>query len=185
MPPRDSAFRSSCWGWPEPSSAGGDQKKMVFFLAPCLWLLAVEGLRSLAQRLPPAAAFAVPLLVLGLTVPGLIKTVKLCAWVKPKMEYREALVFVQGHRCEGDAVWNWCPELSAAYSDHVFCWPRTSRIDDPHDVYEATRSVNSGPLWVIAPDTAVEDMVRPLRSLPVRETLRRQFLGVKVLRFDY
>ena len=157
--------------------------RTIFFLAPCIWLLAVEGLLYVARRLPVAGALTVPLLVFGLLAPGIIKTAKLCVWVQPKMEYREALVYVHDHRCQQDAVWNWCPDLNTAYFDHVFSWPKDKTVNDPHDAYEAARVAVSCPLWVIAPDPAVEDMIRPLRALPV-QTLRRQFQGVKVLRFD-
>jgi 4-amino-4-deoxy-L-arabinose transferase-like glycosyltransferase len=157
--------------------------RTIFFLAPCVWLLAVEGVLQLGQSLPKARAAAIPLIILALMTPGILKSVKMCVRILPMMEYREALVFVHDHRGEGEAVWSWCQDLNSVYACHVFSWLPQGLETDPHDAVEATRAARDRPLWVVAPDGAVEDMTRPLRSLAVRQTLCRQFLGVKVLRF--
>ena len=157
--------------------------RTIFFLAPCVWLLAVEGLLDLAQRLPAAASFTVPLLVLGLLAPGLVENVRRCARVEPRMEYREALMFVQEHRSQDDAVWNWCPDLATVYFDHIFGWQPKPIINGSQYTPRATQEALAHPLWVIAPNNVIENMVGPLRVFPVQQTLCRQFYGVKVLRF--
>jgi hypothetical protein len=155
--------------------------RTLFFLAPCVWLLATEGLLFVAESVPQAR-IALPVLVLGLMAPGLASTVKFCYRVKPKMEYREALAYVHDQRGEDDAVWNWCTDLNAVYCNHIFPWQPAG--GDPADPDAAVHVAGSRPLWVISPDNRVDEMTDPLRSQSVRQTLCRQFLGVKVIRFD-
>jgi hypothetical protein len=155
--------------------------RTLFFLAPCVWLLATEGLLTVGECLPRARV-ALAVLVLGLMAPGLVSTVKFCYRVKPKMEYREALAYVHNQRRQDDAVWNWCTDLNAVYSEHIFPWQPAG--DDPADPDAAARIAGARPLWVISPDNRVDEMTDPLRLLSVRQTVCRQFLGVKVLRFD-
>jgi hypothetical protein len=158
--------------------------RTVFFLMPCFFLLAVEGLLYLRHRLPVVAAGAVSLLVMGMLAPGLINTAKSCVRVQPMMEYREALAFVESHRGPEDAVWNWCPELNKVYLEHIFQCPRKCTFDDPQDASGAVGVALLRPLWVIAPDNIIGSMVEPLGSLPIRPTMSQQFQGVKVLRFN-
>jgi Dolichyl-phosphate-mannose-protein mannosyltransferase len=157
--------------------------RTLFFLAPCVWLLAVEGLLFLAERLP-AARVLVPLLVVGLMVPGAASSVRFCLHVRPKMEYREAVTYVHEHRSGADAVWNWCTDLNAVYSEHIYPGWKQESAHDPGDPDGAARVAMSRPLWVIAPDNRVEEMTSSLHALPLRQTLGRQFFGVQVLRFD-
>jgi Dolichyl-phosphate-mannose-protein mannosyltransferase len=156
--------------------------RTIFFLAPCVWLLAVEGLLYLAEKLP-ATRIAVPFLVLGLMAPGLASTVKQCARVRPKMEYREALAYVHQRRGERDAVWNWCAELNSVYTEHIFPWPDVSRAADPADAADAARTALARPLWVVAPENRVDEMTDSLRPLPLEQSDFREFLGVRVFRF--
>jgi 4-amino-4-deoxy-L-arabinose transferase-like glycosyltransferase len=157
--------------------------RAIFFLAPCVWLAAVEGLLYLAERLPAGRAW-VPLAALGLMAPGLASVAKYCVGVRPKMEYREALAYVHARRRAGDAVWNWCPDLNVVYSEHVYpAWGRAG-AGDPGDPSAAARTVLARPLWVVAADDHVREMTDSLRPLPVRQTLCRDFLNVRVLRFD-
>jgi hypothetical protein len=158
--------------------------RAIFFLTPCVWLLAVEGLLYLTARLPSACAPAMALAVLGLMAPGVVHTAKYCARVMPLMAYREALVYEHEHRSEGDAVWNWCEDLHTVYTDHVFRWKENTDRNNPQDALQAGREALLHPLWVIAPDNLAERMIQPLQALPLRQTVCKQFLGLKVLRFE-
>jgi 4-amino-4-deoxy-L-arabinose transferase-like glycosyltransferase len=157
--------------------------RTLFFLAPCVWLATVEGLQYIAERWP-AARVVVPVLALGLMAPGVAAAVRFCVQVRPRMEYREALAYVHEHQDGADAVWNWCADLNAVYAEHIYpSWDRAD-ANDPTDSAGAVRAATSRPIWVIAPDNRVGEMTDPLRSLPLRQTLSRQFLGVQVVRFD-
>ncbi len=158
--------------------------RALFFLAPCVWLLAVVGILALTRRIPPPAATYVPLLVFGLLAPEWVNSLKLCAGVQPKMEYREALAFVQDARLDDDAVWGWCADLNATYFEYIFPDHFNPTLIGGSAPNDAARAAVARPLWIIAPNNKVEEMLDPLRSLPIRQTVCRQFRGVKVLRLD-
>ncbi len=158
--------------------------RAIFFLAPCVWLLAVDGLLHLTERMTGPAAAMVPLLVFGMMAPEWVNGLRLCARVQPKMEYREALAFVEDHRLNDDAVWGWCADLNATYFEHIFPCHINPTLTGASAPSEAARAAVARTLWIITPDSNVQEMLKPLQSLPIRQTLCRRFCGVQVLRFD-
>jgi hypothetical protein len=159
-------------------------ERTVFFLAPCIWLSACEGLMVLWRHLPIRGRLAIPVLVVGLMAPGLVSAAKHCLAVMPRMEYREALEFVEHNRARSDIVWGWCAELDATYYDHIFKLKQKPTIQSGLAQAPAIRSDSSCALWVVTADGGVERVRELTRRLSIQESCRRQFVGVTVLRYD-
>jgi hypothetical protein len=158
--------------------------RTVFFLVPCIWLSACEGLMVLEHRLPAAGRIAIPVLVIGLMAPGLVAGVERCLAIKPRMEYREALEFVEHHRARSDIVWAWCAELDVTYYDHIFHPKQKPRLKSGLAQAPTISADSSCTLWVVAADGAVGGVRELARRLSMQESRRRQFVGVTVLRYD-
>jgi hypothetical protein len=158
--------------------------RTAFFLAPCVWLLACEGLMVLRDRLPAFGRVAIQVLVIGLIAPGFVAGVERCLTIKPRMEYREALQFVELNRASSDIVWGWCAELDSTYYDHIFQLKQRPTIKSGLAQPPAIPSDWSGTLWVVAVDGAVEGVRQITHRPSIQESCRRQFAGVTVLRYD-
>ncbi len=155
--------------------------RLVFFLVPCLWLLAARGIDVLTVRLSVRLAW------LGWTLPALL-LVPTLLWagqrfiaVVPRCQFREAFAYVEAHRKQGDFLWVSHPQVYEVYQGYT---PHLSAYSSPEVVEQAVRASR---LWMIcavagsrerytAPDT-----VARVRATSCVVLDRRRFRGLEVV----
>ncbi len=155
--------------------------RLVFFLLPCVWLLAARGIRVLARRLPVRRRWLVRALPVVLLVPAMLWAGRLLIVVTPRCQFREAFAYVEQQRCAEDAVWVSHPQVYEVYHGRP---PVLSAYSPPEVVEQAART---GRLWMIcavagarerptAPETAAR-----MRASSSRVLDRRRFKGLEVI----
>jgi hypothetical protein len=117
--------------------------RLLFFLVPCLWLLAARGIEVLMRRLSVHRAWVGWILPAALLVPSLLWAGDWLIEVTPRCQFREAFAYVEAHRQRGDVVWVSHPQVYEVYRGHA---PTLSAYSSPARVELAARN---GRLWMV------------------------------------
>jgi hypothetical protein len=155
--------------------------RLLFFLVPCVWLLAGRGLGVLIRRLPARRACLGWVLPVALLIPAIFWAGRLLVVVTPRCQFREAFAYVEQQRAPGDALWVSHPQVYEVYHGRA---PDFGAYSPPEMVERAARA---GRLWMVcavagsrerptAPETVIR--VRAARCAPLR---RRRFRGLEVV----
>jgi hypothetical protein len=155
--------------------------RLLFFLVPCVWLLAGCGLGVLIHRLPARRAWLGRVLPVTLLIPAIIWAGRLLVGVTPRCQFREAFAYVEQQRAPGDALWVSHPQVYEVYHGHT---PDLSAYSPPEMVERAARA---GRLWMVCAvagsrerPTAPETVLR-VRAAPCAPLSRRRFRGLEVV----
>jgi hypothetical protein len=158
--------------------------RLLFFAAPCLWLLAAQGAVAIGERLRIDRRFAwagLALLAIPLA-PGFVQRVKDLGPVSPKAEFRQAFEYVQLNGRPGDSLWMEYPQVHEVYfgKDGAVFGP----LDQPEDVRKAAQS---GRLWMIfspvAPATFPE-VFEKVQTAPCLLSDRADVVGLNIVLYE-
>jgi hypothetical protein len=154
--------------------------RLLFFLLPCLWLLAARGIGVLIGLPPARRIWPAPVLPAVLLIPAALWAGRLLVMVTPRCQFREAFVHVEAHREPGDAVWVSHPQVYEVYHGRT---PVLSAYSAPETVARAARA---GRLWMICAIAGsherptAPDVVARVRAGPCVPLSRRRFKGLEV-----
>ncbi|HEY7424108.1 MAG TPA: glycosyltransferase family 39 protein [Gemmataceae bacterium] len=155
--------------------------RLLFFLVPCVWLLAGRGLGVLIHRLPARRAWLGWILPVALLIPVTLWAGRLFFKVTPRCQFREAFAYVERQRIPGDALWVSHPQVYEVYHGHA---PDLSAYSPPEMVEQTARV---GRLWMVCAvagsrerPTAPETVGR-VRASPCAPLNRRCFRGLEVV----
>src|SRR5262249_21996800 len=79
--------------------------RLLFFLVPCVWLLAARGISVLARRIRARLAWAGWVLPAALLIPAALWAGRHLVMVTPRCQFREAFAYVEKQRAPGDVLW--------------------------------------------------------------------------------
>jgi hypothetical protein len=155
--------------------------RLMFFLVPCLWLLAARGIDELTRRLSVRLAWVGWSLPAMLLAPTLLWAGQRFIAVIPRCQFREAFAYVEARRKQGDVLWVSHPQVYEVYHGRA---PYLSAYSSPEVVERAARM---GRLWMVcavagsrerytAPDT-----VARVKSSSCVVLERRRFRGLEVV----
>lgn len=157
--------------------------RLIFFLVPCLWLLASRALAVLVRRLPNRTAWLGWLLPNVLLLPALLMAGQQALVVTPRCEFREAFAYVESRLQQGDVLWVSHPQVYEVYRNRV---PKLSAYSSTQRVERAARS---GRLWMVCAVagsreryTAAETVARVKAAGTVVD--RRRFRGLEVVLYS-
>ncbi len=117
--------------------------RLLFFLVPCMWLLAARGIDVLTRRLFVRMVWLRWLLPIALLIPALLWAGRLLIEVTPRCQFREAFAYVEAHRKPGDVLWVSHPQVYEVYYGRA---PTLSAYSTPARVEQAARA---GRLWMV------------------------------------
>jgi hypothetical protein len=155
--------------------------RLLFFLVPCIWLLAARGIGVLLHRLPVRVARRGWILPAVLLVPAALWAGRLLLVVTPRCQFREAFAYVETHRQPGDVLWVSHPQVYEVYHGRA---PDLDAYSPPAIVEQAARS---GRLWMVCAVAGSQE--RPTASATVARVRaascatvdRRRFKGLEVV----
>jgi len=154
--------------------------RLVFFLVPCMWLLAARGIGTLVRYLPAhrmRLAWALPVVLL---IPAALWAGRLFLVVTPRCQFREAFAYVEQHRGAADRVWVSHPQVYEVYYGEK---PILSPYSSPRMVEQAAYT---GRLWMICAVAGsrerltAPEMVARVRAATCKVLDRRRFKGLEV-----
>ncbi len=153
--------------------------RLLFFLTPCMWLLAARGIVVLARRLPVRRRRLAWLLPAVLLIPAALWAGRLFIVVTPRCQFREAFAYVERHRQPGDVLWVSHPQVYEVYYSRP---PDLDAYSPPETVEHAVRT---GRLWMVCAvagerRTAAETVAR-VRAGPCMALECRRFKGLEVV----
>jgi hypothetical protein len=153
--------------------------RLLFFLVPCLWLLAAQGIVVLTGALQAHGLRRAGCLPLVLMIPSLLWAGRFLLHVTPRCQFREAFAFVHEHCSAGDPIWVSHPQVYEVYYDHP---PQLSAYS-PVEV--VARAAGQGRLWMIGAVAGTHE--RPTAPATVARieaacvpVLCQRFRGLKV-----
>lgn len=155
--------------------------RLLFFLTPCVWLLAARGIGSLARRLSVRWArwsWVAPIIVL---MPGLMWAGRLLMQVTPRCQFREAFAYVESQRQPGEVLWVSHPQVYEVYHGRA---PDLSAYSSPVVVERAART---GRLWMVCAVAGSHERytatatVERVKAAPCLPLVRRRFRGLEVV----
>lgn len=155
--------------------------RLLFFLVPCLWLLAVRGIDVLTRRLFVRMVWPRWVLPMALLIPALLWAGRLLTLVTPRCQFREAFAYVEAHRKPGDAVWVSHPQVYEVYHG---CTPDLSAYSAPEQVEQAARTRR---LWMVCAVAGsrerytAADTVERVKVSSCVVCDRRRFRGLEVV----
>jgi hypothetical protein len=175
--------------------------RLLFFLTPCVWLLAARGIAVLVQRLPvhrrvyflsPSPLVGegvgagnaifwglIRLLPIVLLIPAALWAGRLFIAVTPRCQFREGFAHVEAHRQPGDVLWVSHPQVYEVYYGRP---PDLDAYSPPEVVEGAART---GRLWMVCAVAGerltAADMVARVRAAPCLVLERRRFKGLEVV----
>jgi hypothetical protein len=155
--------------------------RLLFFLVPCLWLLAARGIGVLTRRLSARRAWLGWSLPMALLIPALLWAGRLLVGVTPRCQFREAFAYVEQHRTPGDVLWVSHPQVYEVYHGHA---PDLSAYSPPELVELAART---GRLWMVCVVAGsherytAADTVRRVKAASCITIDRRRFRGLEVV----
>jgi hypothetical protein len=117
--------------------------RTLFFLAPCVWLLAAYGIESLDRRLR-ARRMAALILAAALLLPGVIRMSKYLVLPIRSSQFREAFQFAHDRWRPGDIIWVSHAEVYQAYYGMQVPVLRGGQLA------ELQKAARSGRVWMIA-----------------------------------
>jgi hypothetical protein len=154
--------------------------RLLFFLVPCLWLLAARGIDALTRRLPFRLTRLAWCLPAALLAPALLWAGQRLLVVIPRCQFREAFAYVEAHRKPGDFLWVSHPQVYEVYHGRP---PHLSAYSSPAQVEQAARA---GRLWMVCAVagsreryTASETVARVKAASCVFD--RKRFRGLEVV----
>jgi len=157
--------------------------RTIFFLAPCVWCLAMAGFWDCWQRLAHGwRALLAPALLAVMLAVSFIKLAKDGLQPLARAEFREALCYVHDHREPGDQALFWCSDINRVYFGHVFANVENDCLGE--DAQSVAARLGNCRLWIVAPTIGVDAVTAPFRRLPMREAVHRSYWGLEVIRFD-
>jgi hypothetical protein len=157
--------------------------RLLFFLTPCLWLLAARGIGALTRRLSVRWTRLGWIAPVVLIVPALAWSGRLLVSVTPRCQFREAFAFVEGQRQRGESLWVSHPQVYEVYRG------RASDLSaySPPDVVEQTARRRR--LWMVCAVagsheryTAGDTVARVKAAC--RPVVRQRFRGVEVVLYE-
>ncbi len=155
--------------------------RLLFFLTPCLWLLAARGLGALVRRLPSRWARVGWIAPVVLLVPALGWAGRLLVQVTPRCQFREAFAFVEQNTQKGDVLWVSHPQVFEVYRGAT---PDLSAYSPPELVERTARTQR---LWMVCAVagsreryTAAETVAR-VKDVAGRPLIHRRFRGLEVV----
>jgi hypothetical protein len=155
--------------------------RLLFFLVPCVWLLAARGIAAVVGWLPVRVARPtgiVPLVLLG---PALLWAGHFLREVTPRCQFREAFAYVAARRAAGDVVWVSHPQVYEVYHGQA---PDLSAYSSPEAVERAARSRR---LWMVCAVAGTRqrytaaDLVARVKAGPYTVLDCRRFRGLEVI----
>jgi hypothetical protein len=155
--------------------------RLLFFLVPCLWLLAARGIEVLMRRLPVRSAWLGWLVPAALLAPSLLWAGEWLTVVTPRCQFREAFAYVEAHRQPGDVVWVSHPQVYEVYHGHA---PTLSAYSSPSRVELAARN---GRLWMVCAVAGsrerytAADTVARVKTASCAVIDRRRYRGLDVV----
>jgi hypothetical protein len=117
--------------------------RLLFFLVPCLWLLAARGVAALSRRLPARLAPAAVALPAVLLAPEALSVAQTFVAATPRAQFREAFAHVRRRRAAGDALWVSHPQVYEVYHGTP---PPLGAYSPAEDV---ERRARAGRLWLV------------------------------------
>jgi hypothetical protein len=155
--------------------------RLVFFLLPCVWVLAARGIEVLRRHLSVRSAWLSWGLPTILLAPALLWAGQRFIVVTPRCQFREAFAYVEARRQPRDVLWVSHPQVYEVYQGRT---PDLSAYSSPARVEQAART---GRLWMICAVagsheryTAAET-VRRVKAAPCAILDRRRFRGLEVV----
>lgn len=155
--------------------------RLVFFLVPCVWLLAARGITALIQRCPRRMTWLVRLAPIALLIPAALWAGRFLISVTPRCQFREAFAYVEQQRRAGDVLWVSHPQVYEVY------YGRRPELSGYAPATKVERAARTGRLWMVCAvagsrqrPTAPETVAR-LRALTCRVLARRRFKGLEVV----
>jgi hypothetical protein len=155
--------------------------RLLFFLVPCLWLLAARGIGVLSRRLSMRTAWLGWVLPIVLLLPALLWAGRLLIGVIPRCQFREAFAYVEQHRTTGDVLWVSHPQVYEVYHGRA---PDLSSYSPPEIVEQTAQT---GRLWMVCAVagsheryTAAETVAR-VKAAACITFDRRRFRGLEVV----
>ncbi|HTU92113.1 MAG TPA: glycosyltransferase family 39 protein, partial [Gemmataceae bacterium] len=155
--------------------------RLLFFLVPCLWLLAARGIDVLSRRLSVRRAWLGWILPIALLIPALLWAGRLLVVVTPRCQFREAFAYVEAHRKPGDVLWVSHPQVYEVYHGRE---PDLSAYSELAQVEQAART---GRIWMVCAVagsheryTAAETVAR-MKAAPCVVLDRLRFRGLEVV----
>jgi hypothetical protein len=155
--------------------------RLLFFLVPCLWLLAARGIEVLMRRLSLGRAWLGWLLPMVLLAPSLLWAGEWLLVVTPRCQFREAFDYVEAHRQSGDVLWVSHPQVYEVYRGHA---PTLSAYSSPSRVEEVAQN---GRLWMVCAIAGsrerytAADTVARMKAASCAVIDRRRFRGLDVV----
>lgn len=155
--------------------------RLLFFLVPCLWLLAARGIHAAMQKLPMRRASLSWILPMALLIPELLSAGRLFIGVTPRCQFREAFVYVEAQRQSGDVLWVSHPQVYEVYHGRA---PDLSAYSPPEVVAQTARTRR---LWMICAVAGsherytAADTVASVKAIAPAVFDRRRFRGLEVV----
>jgi 4-amino-4-deoxy-L-arabinose transferase-like glycosyltransferase len=154
--------------------------RLLFFLVPCVWLLAARGVGVLIRRLSTRLAWTGWVLPAALLVPAALWAGRLLVVVTPRCQFREAFAYVERQRAPGDVLWVSHPQVYEVYHGRA---PDLNAYSPPEMVERAART---GRLWMVCAVAGsherltTPETVARVRAAPCEVLIRRRFRGLEV-----
>lgn len=154
--------------------------RLLFFLVPCMWLLAARGINVLLRRLSVRRAWLGWILPMMLLLPALLWAGRLLLGVTPRCQFREAFAYVEAHRKPGDLLWVSHPQVYEVYQGRA---PDLSAYSAPEQVEQAAKT---GRLWMVCAVAGSQqrytsaDTVRRVKASSRVVFDHRRFRGLEV-----
>ncbi len=155
--------------------------RLLFFLVPCLWLLAARGIAVLTRHLSARTAWLGWIVPMVLLMPALLWAGRRLVVVTPRCQFREAFAYVERHRAAGDVLWVSHPQVYEVYHGRA---PDLSAYSSPARAEQAART---GRLWMVCAVagsreryTAAETVAR-VKAASCVAFDRRRFRGLEVV----
>jgi 4-amino-4-deoxy-L-arabinose transferase-like glycosyltransferase len=89
--------------------------RLLFFAAPCLWLIAAAGISVVLKQFRGRAGWVGVLALAALVLPAAVLSARNLVVVEPKVDYRTAFDFVLREQESGDLWWVPQAEVAEAY----------------------------------------------------------------------
>jgi hypothetical protein len=155
--------------------------RLLFFLTPCVWLLAARGAGALVRRAPARCRGWAAALPAVLLLPAALWASRLLVVVTPRCQFREAFAHVAARRGPNDVLWVSHPQVYEVYHGAP---PDLGAYSRPDAVGRAARA---GRLWVVCTVAGARrqltagDAVARVRAAGGVAVHRRRFRGLDVV----
>src|SRR5262249_13213099 len=148
--------------------------RLLFFLVPCLWLLAARGIDVSSRRLPVRLAWLSWILPAALLLPAALCVGRQFNEVTPRCQFPEAFAYFEAHREPGDVLWVSHPQVYEVYYGRS---PDLSAYSPPEMVVQAAKTSRFWMVCAVAGSreryTAAETVDRVKAASPVVLDRRR------------